>query len=518
MKRAITITSMLLLATAFSCRKADDSEQTAGRTKPGDEELAKRIVGTWICENKRFQTRTTYQADGAWRMQTYPAEILKGWESDVEHRLLGVIGKKATTSKMGFRSKGTWRIENGRLLLTEDELPDSEEDLDGLTETLWTKADGNKRHEYVRLDRWAGMTDAEILAHHGTITGALSDPYEGMGRVDVDDKARQGYLLARAHMEYDDYEKAREEFIAMGKNFPKSKYAAPSRLHLRICKAQLAIEAEKWSEAQSEFYRAYLLAKKLNTQSVDGSTFNSWTIAVRGHIKRLYSTKMLRKPFVEAMTDARKLYEAGKYDAAVARLDDLLQSSDEFEVNRLNELNEFKRKILRKRALDECQASFAHAWKVDPSDPSAALDAWGKTWEVVSRNQRYIDFARKERMFADIRKARSKLMSMMEFKMIMASIAAARQSGDRMRLLKTLKEVTTKPAIPMKLRTAWAEETLKIQEEIDFTMVVKLLVDGKVKAAVNALDVFIKDYPENQKAKLIRKGLKKKLETEGVRE
>ena len=508
---------MLLLASALSCRKADDSGQTAGRTKPSDEELANRLVGTWVCEDKRFQMRTTYQADGAWRMQTYPAEILKGWESDVKHRLLGVIGKKATTSKMGFRRKGTWRIENGRLLLTEDELPDSEEDLDGLTETLWTKAEGNKRYEYVRLDRWDGMTDAEILSYHGTITGALSDPYEGMGRVDVDDKARQAYLLARAHMEYDDYENAREKFVAMIENFPENKYAAPSRLYFRICKARLAIGAEKWSEAQGEFYRAYLLAKRLTTQSVDGSTFNSWTIAVRGHIKKLYSAKMLGKPFVEAMTDARKLYETGKYDVAIARLDDLLQSADEFEVSHLNELNEFKRKILRKRALDECKASLAHARKVDSSDPSAALDAWGKTWDVVSRNQRYIDFARKERMFAEIREARSKLMRLTELKMVTGPITEARRSGDRKRLLEALREAITKPGVPMKLRITWAEETLKIQEEIDFTGIKKLLVGGKIKAAFDALDAFIKDYPENQKAKVLRKGLKKKLETEGVR-
>ena len=184
------IMGMLLLTFSVSCRQADTNEEITGDTNASDEELAKLLVGTWVHESKHSHMRTTYQGDGTWRMQSYLLRGLEGAQSEVVHRLLDVIGRTATTYKGVLNSSGRWRVDNGRLLLQDNDFPDSEEDLSGLTATRWTIKRGNSHDVYVKRRRWDNMTDAEILAYHGTITGALADPYEGAISVGIEDKAR----------------------------------------------------------------------------------------------------------------------------------------------------------------------------------------------------------------------------------------------------------------------------------------------------------------------------------------
>ncbi len=502
MKRAVIITSMLMLMMTISCRKA----------KTSDQELTTRLVGTWVCEDMGFQVRTTYAADGSWSLQSYPIRMADGWKSSIKHKLLGIIGKDAATYKLGFSSKGSWRIKNGRLHLQEDMRPDSSEDLNGLSETSWIKARGSKRYQYVKLARWESMTDAEILAYHGTITGALADPYEGMASVDINDKGRQAYLLAKAYLVYGDYESARDRFEAMRREFPRNKYAMPTLVHLHISKAGAAIKQQNWAESRTEYDLAGLAAKQFQAQSDRGTTFHSWAVTIREHIRELDSERIAQRAFANKVNDIRKLHDAGQYDEATMMLDSFLEEPGAIPFGKEDELRALKDAIVRKQALDDCQSLLDTARKVDSVDHSEKLAAYDRAWTALERHKQNIDPDKWKTMVSETLKARKTLTKMIVLQEIMDKVARARASGDNVRLLKALEECGTKPGVPRKLVEAWTEEVKKIQEKEEFAKVTKLLVEDQPQEAIYELKTFIKKYPKNKRAVLILRALTKRNE------
>jgi len=76
--------------------------------------------------------------------------------------------------------------------------------------------------------------------------------------------------------------------------------------------------------------------------------------------------------------------------------------------------------------------------------------------------------------------------------------------GDKKRLPNILETATTKSV------EDGTTEIEKPQEEADFDKISELLVNDEHQAAIDALDIFIKKYPENKLAKLVRKAVKKR--------
>jgi len=107
--------------------------------------------------------------------------------------------------------------------------------------------------------------------------------------------------------------------------------------------------------------------------------------------------------------------------------------------------------------------------------------------------------------------AKAKIVKAHRRQELMTSIDNARESGDKDRLLAALKTAIVNPDFSPKLIESWAAEIAKIQEDMDFAKIVKLVIDGKSQEAIDALGVFIKKHPENKRAPLIKKGLEMKL-------
>jgi hypothetical protein len=167
-------------------------------------------------------------------------------------------------------------------------------------------------------------------------------------------------------------------------------------------------------------------------------------------------------------------------------------------------------KIVRARALKECEALLAEARKADPADPAAELAAWDNAAAGLHRLKRHIDPARWLSMGSEVAKAQENIIRIQTLRNILTTVDNARESGDKDRLMKALRTATTKPGIPPKLVEAWGAEIESIQESVDFSKVTEFLIGGDLEAALDALDAFIEKYPENRKAKVIKEGLEKK--------
>jgi len=94
---------------------------------------------------------------------------------------------------------------------------------------------------------------------------------------------------------------------------------------------------------------------------------------------------------------------------------------------------------------------------------------------------------------------------------MLTNIDNARRSADPARLRKVLKTATTRPNMPPELVKKWTRELEKLQIHTDYKEITELLIDEKFESALARLDAFIKKYPENKRAKIIRDAVKKKL-------
>ena len=323
--------------------------------------------------------------------------------------------------------------------------------------------------------------------------------------------AKQAYRAARDVYKSDrDYAKAEEKFLAVRKDFGQTEYAAPSQVYIHMCRAQLAVHARDWSRAQTEQDSAGDLVLKIQKQSTAGTTLYKWSVKMKESIRAFDSLRINRKAFAEAMGDAEKLYNEGKYDEAVAALDDAYDEPGELEADQQKELSGFKEKVTRKQGLDECDALMVAARQADSGDTGTALAAWDKASAGLQRLKPHIDPAKWLRMQSDVEKAQAKLTKEKGLRDIMAAVNNARQSGDKDRLLRALRSAMAKPGVPPKLVEGWAAEIKSIQESVDFARVTKLLVSGDTTGAIDALDTFITKYPGNRKAKVLKEGLQKK--------
>ena len=359
------------------------------------------------------------------------------------------------------------------------------------------------------------MSDAEILSYHGTITAALADPYEGMFAVDVNDKPRLAYLLAKAYMVYDYHDTARDKFQALLDDFPGDKYAKPSIVHLHICKAGAAVRDRAWSKAGKEYDRAALVARELQDQSDRGTTFHSWAMAIRGYIGELDAERIAKQAFIGKMVKIRELYKAGDNDKTLAMLDDAIEDPETSRFDVKNELQELRNALKKQQSLDECQSLLDKARTADADKPDEKLAAYDRAQAALVKLRRNIDPDQWKSMRSEVLTGRQRLTRMAAVQGIMSTIEKARNSGDGARLSRTLEHVLEqekgKSNLPPKLVEIWTKEIKTIREQQEYARIIGLLSAARDPEAIEAMNAFVKKYPKNKRARVILEVLKQKM-------
>ena len=334
---------------------------------------------------------------------------------------------------------------------------------------------------------------------------------QGQKTVGITELAKQAYRDARdIYKTGRDYEKAEEKFLVVSNNYAQTEFAEPSQVYIHMCRARLAVGVRDWSRAQTEEDSAGALTRKIQKQSTTGTPLYKWTEKMKESIRAFGELRISRKAFAETMTNAQRLYGEGKYEEAVAMLNDAYDDLKELESDQQQELTDFKDKVIRKQGADEVDALMAAARKADSGDAGSALAAWDKASAGLQRLKQHIDQAKWLRMDSEVKKARTKLMKEQGLRDIMTIVDSARQSGDQDRLLRALRNAMAKSGVPREVVAGWAAEINSIQESVDFAKVTRRLVSGDTKGAIDALDAFIEKYPKNRKAKVLKVGLMKK--------
>ncbi|MDP6544004.1 MAG: protein kinase [Phycisphaerae bacterium] len=327
--------------------------------------------------------------------------------------------------------------------------------------------------------------------------------------VDRNKIAKKAYQSAREVYKNADYSKAEENFLAVRKNFPETTFADPSQVYIHMCRAYLAVASRDWSRAQTEQDLASDLTLKIQTANPSEIVYE-WTRTMKDSIKGFDLWRINQKAFDETMAKAENLFNAGKYDDAVTLLNEEYDEPKRLDADQQVELRNFKNKVTRRQSLDECESLMVAARKANSSDTGTALAAWDKASAGLQRLKPHIDAAKWLRMQTEVDKARASLTKNKRLRDIMSVVDSARQSGDKDRLLRALRNAMPKAGVPPKLVESWAAEIKSIKETVDFAKVTKLLVSGDTKGAIDALNAFIEQYPNNRKAKVIKEGLLKK--------
>ncbi|MDP6544294.1 MAG: hypothetical protein QGH60_09905 [Phycisphaerae bacterium] len=162
--------------------------------------------------------------------------------------------------------------------------------------------------------------------------------------------------------------------------------------------------------------------------------------------------------------------------------------------------------------LAECEALLDEARKTGfaSGDLEAAWEAWDKAAAGLQNHMYTVDQARWLEMQSEVKKARERLRKMQTLRNITTAVDNARKSGDSDRLLAALETAKAKSHVPPKLVEAWDAEIKKIQESLDFIKITRLVVKEDTRGALEALDVFIRKYPENLKAQRLKEDLQKR--------
>ncbi len=166
---------------------------------------------------------------------------------------------------------------------------------------------------------------------------------------------------------------------------------------------------------------------------------------------------------------------------------------------------------LKVRRLTECLSLLAKAREADHTDAEAALAAWDKAHEGLQKCKMHIADDKFEEMASEVSTARKKILRTIALRDTLDRMQRARESGDANRVLRTVEEATTRPGIPPRLTERWTRELKEIREKRDYAKIIELMSAGKNQDASDALEDFIKKYPENKRGKVILKVLKKKI-------
>lgn len=321
-------------------------------------------------------------------------------------------------------------------------------------------------------------------------------------------KAYAAYKDAREVYKSDqDYATAEKKFLAVSNDFGPNEYTSRSQVYIQMCRAQLAVLARDWSRAQIEQDSASTQRTEIQKKCEVGSKLYEWTVDMKDTIKAFNTRRISRKGFDEKIKEARRMYGEGKYEEAVTMLEREYDEPGELDDDLQKELIDFKERATRTQSLNECQALLVAARKVAEADTGAALAAYDKASAGLQRLKKDIDEAKWNKMNSEVQKTLTKLKKARGINDIMAGVDNARQSKNKPRLLRALKNAMAKPGVPSELVENWAAEIKSIQETIDFKEITDLLGENDIKGAMDKLDPFIAKYPGHRKAKAIKKAL-----------
>jgi len=211
------------------------------------------------------------------------------------------------------------------------------------------------------------------------------------------------------------------------------------------------------------------------------------------------------------MGDAEALYASRQYDKALAELENKFEDPAELDAEQQGILAAFKTKVARTQSFAECEKIMADARQADQSDPSVALAAWEKALAGLQSQKPYVAKVAWARMKAEVDRERDKLTKQAGLQEIMGAVANARNSGDAARLRRALETGMAKPGVPPQLVKRWGDEIKEIEEKADYKVITNLMGSSRDIEAIDALEAFIKKYPNNRKAAVILGVLKDKI-------
>jgi len=166
---------------------------------------------------------------------------------------------------------------------------------------------------------------------------------------------------------------------------------------------------------------------------------------------------------------------------------------------------------LERRTLAECRAHLDEARAALKSDSSAELNSglWSTNQALLAlnRNRSHVDDDKWSEMQRETRLVRRALGRKKAAADARGRVKTARETGDTERLLRAVKAAMKTPGVPKSQFDMWAAEMKPLQEKADFAEISRLLKADKRTEALEKLTVFVKVYPKNRKARLIKEGL-----------
>ncbi len=333
----------------------------------------------------------------------------------------------------------------------------------------------------------------------------------GQEVVDKNKLAAKAWRDAREVYKSDrNYTGAEKAFLGVQK-YGETEYSGPSQVYVHMCRTQLAIRSRDWARAQTELDNASNLRRKIQSKSPRDSRAYKWTVDIKDSLRVLDDTRVNKKAFFEVMANAEKLFATRQYDKALAELENEFEDPEELDSEQQGILAAFKTKVARTQSLAACQKIMTDARGADQSDPSAALAAWEKALAGLQSHKPHVDKVAWTRMKAEVDRERDKLTKQAGLKETMDAVANARNSGDPVRLRRALEAAMAKPGVPPQLVKRWGEEIKEIEEKADFAAITTLMGSSRFIEAIDALEAFIKKYPNNKKAVVILGVLKDKV-------
>jgi len=185
-----------------------------------------------------------------------------------------------------------------------------------------------------------------------------------------------------------DYQAAERRFLIVRQKFDSTQYAYPSQVYVHMCRVRRAIAAIDWPLAQKELDNASNLRRKIYKRSLKNSPVYKWATNMKLDIDQVQVMLTERRVFAEAISNAAKLYEEGKYDQA----GEILASAHNNSGKLLVELPE----DLQKKLLDFKEKLAGKGWK-PKSNTSVIEEALRKRAENDALRKRALDLFEQEK-------------------------------------------------------------------------------------------------------------------------
>ncbi len=329
---------------------------------------------------------------------------------------------------------------------------------------------------------------------------------------------KEGEKLTAAQMLYkqaldifnegSDYKKAQEAFKQVIARFPRTPEEAKASVILPLCKAHEAVNKYEWQEAQKDEKAARDRLNEVQGFAVAKSALYTWTQEFKDVIDKFKDYRILAWRFRDKLSRAQDLLVEGKFEAALAEVEEFSRPGALPVEAFRKELAVFKAKVALARFRFDCSTAISKGH---------GLVAEGKLDEA---KQAYLDakaLLESKQGLVLPKQERDKLLSQLASKLgsvetrgryedAMASAEEACKDGDKvgeMAALQRAQKIKPTPEVAARIKA--------LRSEVDMERATGL-IEGNPAEAIKVLKEILEYDPGNSKAKSLLKGLEQRAQ------